>query len=150
MKLVVPPPLQGLAFGVAMWLLSRALPAYSAAFVGQKFLAGALIITGLASDVVAVCAFFKARTTVNPLRPANSSTLVNNGLYRYSRNPMYLGLLAILTGWAIWLANPLNLILLIGFIFYITEFQIKPEEQVLQDKFSTQYADYCRQVRRWI
>ncbi|MEO1475370.1 MAG: isoprenylcysteine carboxylmethyltransferase family protein, partial [Pseudomonadota bacterium] len=90
------------------------------------------------------------RTTVNPLRPDKATHLVVTGLYRISRNPMYLGLAILLTGWGLYLGDAANLAVLAAFIGFITIFQIKPEEEILRSKFGDDYIDYCRRVRRWI
>jgi protein-S-isoprenylcysteine O-methyltransferase Ste14 len=150
MRLLIPPPIQGLIFGVAMWQLARLLPQFAMSFPGDRYVAGAFIIVGLLIDLTAVLAFFAAKTTISPLKPQNTNSLVISGLYKISRNPMYLGMLMILTGWTIWLGNPLNAVLLAGFIAYITYAQIRPEETALHEKFGADYDDYCRRVRRWI
>lgn len=150
MRPIIPPPLQGLIFGVAMWLTARFLPQFGMNFPGQTYITGALVVIGLAINLTAVRAFFAAKTTVNPLQPEKANSLVITGLFKISRNPMYLGMLLILTGWAVWLGNPLNIVFLAGFAAYITYSQIKPEEAVLREKFGQDYADYCQRVRRWI
>jgi protein-S-isoprenylcysteine O-methyltransferase Ste14 len=63
---------------------------------------------------------------------------------------MYLGLLLLLTAWAIWLSNPVALIFLPVFMLYMTLFQIRPEEKALLDKFGSEYLAYMRSVRRWL
>lgn len=150
MKLVVPPPLQGLITGAAMWWLNRALPAFAFSFPGHKALALTFIAAAIGIELTAVAMFFRARTTVNPLAPHKSKVLVAKGLYRISRNPMYLGLALLLTGWLLWLGNPLNALLLIAFVLYITAFQIKPEEAALREIFGEDFDTYAHQVRRWI
>ena len=150
MRLLIPPPIQGLIFGAAMWLLARFLPQFAMSFPGQIYIAGICFVIGVGIELIAVRAFFAAKTTVNPLKPENANKLVISGLYKISRNPMYLGLLIFLTGWTIWLGNPLNVGLLVLFVAYITYSQIKPEEAVLREKFGSDYDDYCRRVRRWI
>ncbi len=150
MKLIIPPPVQGLITGAAMWFVDLQLDTLSLSLPFQKYVAGSLIAIGLVIELIAIAAFVKAKTTVNPLQPSKANTLVVQGLYRISRNPMYLGLATLLTGWLTWLANPVNIALLIGFLTYITVFQIKPEEAVLREKFGAEYDAYCRRVRRWI
>jgi protein-S-isoprenylcysteine O-methyltransferase Ste14 len=87
---------------------------------------------------------------VDPFHPEEASMLVTNGVFRYSRNPMYVSLLCVLIGWAIWLGSMLNLFLIAGFVSYITIFQIKPEEEVLKTLFGEAYEQYCSNVRRWM
>ena len=150
MKLIIPPPVQGLIFGTAMWFADKSFGALSYSLPGQKPVAYVLIGVGLLIELIAVGAFIKAKTTVNPLKPSSANRLVIEGLYRISRNPMYLGLAILLSGWLVWLSNPVNLVLLAAFIGYITLFQIKPEEAALRDKFGADYDAYCAKVRRWI
>ena len=84
------------------------------------------------------------------MQPQQTSELVTTGIYRLSRNPMYLGLLLVLTSWGIYLSNFLVLAVLPLFIFYITKFQIIPEERVMREKFGESFQDYKQSVRRWI
>jgi protein-S-isoprenylcysteine O-methyltransferase Ste14 len=97
-----------------------------------------------------VIEFRRAKTTVNPLTPEASSMVVRSGIYRYSRNPMYLGMLLGLGGLATLLANPFNLMLLPLFVLFLNQFQIIPEENALIDKFGQDFRDYQAQVRRWL
>ena len=94
--------------------------------------------------------FRKAKTTMNPFKPDTSSALVSHGVYRFTRNPMYVGLLITLLGWAAFLWQPWALFFLPLFVLYITQFQIKPEERVLSSLFGTEYAEYMAKVRRWL
>lgn len=148
MQTKIPPPVIGIGFGVLMWLVAS--NAGGMHFPGQPLLAALLMLCGALIDLASVAAFLGARTTVNPLRPERAEKLVVIGFFRYSRNPMYLGMLLILTGWAIWLGQPLNVIMLIAFVYCINELQIKPEEQALQTRFGDEYREYCQQVRRWL
>ncbi|MCG8442480.1 MAG: isoprenylcysteine carboxylmethyltransferase family protein [Caulobacterales bacterium] len=150
MKLLVPPPVQALLAGLAMWGMARIAPALSFAFPGQRPAAIALAAAGLTVDLIALAAFRRAKTTINPMRPGKTSALVAEGLYRYSRNPMYVGALLVLTGWAAWLGNPLNLAVLAVFVVAITELQIKPEEAMLRETFGAEYVAYAKRVRRWL
>jgi protein-S-isoprenylcysteine O-methyltransferase Ste14 len=98
----------------------------------------------------AIVAFRRAKTTVNPITPEATTTMLTSGLYRFSRNPMYLGLLLVLIGWAIFLSNLLAFALLPLFVLYMNRFQIIPEERVLSGKFAHQFTAYKKTVRRWI
>jgi len=71
-------------------------------------------------------------------------------MYTFTRNPMYLGMLLLLIGWVFWVGNPLGVPMLFVYVWYLTRFQIKPEERVLAELFGDQYIDYMRQVRRWL
>lgn len=150
MKPIIPPPIIGLVCAFAMWALANSAPGLVITFPGQFWFAFLIAGAGLAIDLVSMAAFFKRKTTVNPLTPSKTNTLVIEGLYRFSRNPMYLGMLLILIGWALWLGNIINIIPIFLFIWIINEAQIKPEEKALQELFGDDYDAYCKRVRRWI
>ncbi|MGE6239514.1 methyltransferase family protein, partial [Aeromonas media] len=93
--------------------------------------------------------FRRERTSVHPVRLQQSRVLVTRGVYRISRNPMYLGLLCWLLALACYLGGPwvwLGPLLLLG---WLTRFQILPEERALRARFGISYVQYCRRVRRW-
>ncbi len=150
MKLFIPPPLYGLLFFAAMWWLDKLVPQFSFYFMGQLSFAIIIGLMGLAIDIIAIISFLKTKTTINPLAPQNTNSIVTTGLYRYSRNPMYVGLFCLLVAAALWLGNILNVFLLLIFLFLITVFQIKPEEAILAKKFGASYQHYCQRVRRWL
>jgi len=150
MKLMIPPVVQVIASAIAMWLFKKQFPLLDFALIHQHLISGALIACGLMITIIAVVDFRKAKTTVNPTAPSQANTLVIKGLYRFSRNPMYVGFLTILSGWAIGIGNIGALGIILVFIWYMTVFQIKPEEQALKDKFGADYEAYCEKVRRWI
>lgn len=92
----------------------------------------------------------RRHTTINPLSPRKSTALVTGGVYRFTRNPMYLGMACLLTAWAVWLAALLAFAGPVLFVLYITRFQIRPEERVLTELFGLPYTDYTQRVRRWL
>ncbi|MFN3960548.1 MAG: methyltransferase family protein [Parvularculaceae bacterium] len=147
---LIPPPVLALACGGLMWLVARQAPLPAVDFPGRLGLAAALAGAGLLIDLVSVAAFIRARTTVNPLAPEKANALVVEGLYRVSRNPMYLGMLLILLGWGLWLGQPLALIVVAGLVLLIERMQIVPEERALEEKFGDDYRAYRKRVRRWI
>lgn len=110
----------------------------------------AIAVLGVALAANAAFHFKRANTTIDPTKPNESTALVTSGVYRFTRNPMYLGLLLVLIGWIVFLGNPFATVMLVVFIAYITQFQIRPEEQVMALKFGEVYSNYCRNVRRWI
>ncbi|MFK7954939.1 MAG: isoprenylcysteine carboxylmethyltransferase family protein [Lysobacterales bacterium] len=151
LQLLVPPPVVAIVFVALVWGLSRYWPAPGLLPDGARlWLAGGLIALALILDLSALWAFRKAQTTVNPLSPERSRSIVRTGPYRVSRNPMYLGMALILTAWVVWRGQPLGLFLVAGFLAYLTVFQIKPEEAALAAKFGEPYGDYLRSVRRWL
>ena len=150
MKLKIPPPLQALIIASLMWGLDQLMPVAKIIIPGKLVFIILLVILGSLIDLSAIYAFVKVNTTVNPLKPDSASTLVISGIFKFSRNPMYLGMLLLLTAWAIWLGNFFNVALLVLFPLYITFFQIKPEEKALTELFSDSYIQYCAETRRWI
>lgn len=113
-------------------------------------IAGLVALLGGALCLAGVLSFRRAQTTVNPLVPSNASTLVASGVYRYSRNPMYLGFAIVLLAWAIFLGVPQAALGVVGFVIYMNRFQIAPEEQALQQRFGEAFSRYRQQVRRWL
>lgn len=150
LELKVPPLLVWLVIAGAMLGVAYAVPALSFALPGRSAIALALAVVGAAVATAGVIAFRERRTTVNPLTPSASSSIVSSGVYRVSRNPMYLGFLLALAGWAVYLSNAGAVLLLIVFIAYMTQYQIKPEERALLDKFGSEFAQYMSRVRRWL
>jgi protein-S-isoprenylcysteine O-methyltransferase Ste14 len=133
-----------------MWIVSWTVPAFRFLIPARHFLAVSLAIAGAAISALGVAAFWRARTTVNPMKPESSSYLVVLGVYTLTRNPMYLGFLLALAGWAIFLSNGLAFLLLPAFIFYMNRFQIEPEERVLTALFGSDFVAYKSRVRRWL
>ena len=148
--LKIPPPVIGLLIAIAMWLLSKYLPIYPVVFPYQTAVAAVVLVIGLVIDFSALWSFRKAKTTINPLKPENSSSVVTTGIYRYSRNPMYLGMLLILVAIAIYLCSVSPFLLLPVFVWIITVNQIIPEEKILTGLFGHPYIEYLTAVRRWI
>lgn len=150
LELRLPPPVVALLAGSGMGCLAGRFPAWSLDYPGRLPIAVTLALLGLACDVLGLIAFARRQTTLNPFRPHAASVFVRHGIYRFSRNPMYLGLASMLAGWAAYLANPLVWLLLPAFVAYLTRFQIIPEERALTLKFGADYLDYLHSVRRWI
>jgi protein-S-isoprenylcysteine O-methyltransferase Ste14 len=150
LELRVPPVVVMLVAGLAMWLLDRLVPGPGGLVRLRAVVALALLAVGVAIVLAGVREFRRASTTVNPLKPAGASAMVRSGIYGHSRNPMYLGMLLALGGWAAWLASPLALLGLPAFVAYLNRYQIGPEERVLAALFSEEFADYRRSVRRWL
>lgn len=150
LELRVPPLVLVLLSAAGMRLLARGWPQWTLDWPGRTPLALGLAVAGAAVVVAGVAAFRRARTTVNPTTPQASSALVVRGVYRFSRNPMYLGFLLALCGLAVYLAHPLAAALLPLFVAYMNRFQIGPEERALAVRFGHQYTDYMSHVRRWL
>lgn len=146
----VPPPVVMLAVALLMWLAARRLPPVAVDFPGRTAAAVLLGAAGLAAAVAGALAFRRARTTLNPLRPDRAAALVAGGIFRYTRNPMYLGDLLVLLGWGVYLGSLPALLLSLLFVIWIERRQIPAEEAALAARFGEAYATYRRRVRRWI
>jgi protein-S-isoprenylcysteine O-methyltransferase Ste14 len=146
----IPPPLIALAAAVAMWLVARSYPGWAMPLERRGAVAIAVALVGVMIDIAGAIQFRRARTTLTPLNPAAASALVISGIYRFSRNPMYLGVAIVLLAWAIYLSHPLALLGVVAFAAYIHRFQIIPEEKALRALFPGAYEAYARQVRRWL
>ena len=145
----VPPPLIMLGIGAAMGTSLGTSPAA----LPFPLRAGITAFFFLAAGVFgfpAFSAFRRAKTTINPVEIDQASSLVTGGIYRLTRNPMYVGLALLLCAWAAWLARPIAAFGPLVFVFYITRFQILPEERVLLSKFGKAYEAYRKSVRRWL
>lgn len=150
MKLLIPPPVQAIIFAGLMWLISEQFPEFGFSGSFQQPLAILICIIGIGIDLVSVGLFAREKTTVSPFSPEKTSALITSGLYQYTRNPMYLGMVCILTGLAVWLGNYASFLMIPCFIWYITKLQIIPEEEVLLEKFGVEYGEYMLRVRRWV
>lgn len=146
----IPPPLLMIVTGAIMatTMLEPAPPFLPVAW--RWGLAGVCLGAAGLFGFPAFGAFGRAKTTINPVRIDDASSLVTTGVYRVTRNPMYVALTLLLCAWAAWLARPLAPLGPIAFMAFITVFQILPEERVLAAKFGEAYADYRRAVRRWL
>ena len=150
MTLRIPPLFQLALLVGAGWSLSEVFPSLSyfsgvALMAGWSFIAAGLIIT-----LIAVGLFRRTRTTVNPFTPQETNALVTTGIYKLSRNPMYVGMAAFLTGTALLLQNYAALVPVPLFFLSITFLQILPEERVLAEKFGEDFDDYRETTARWL
>ena len=150
LELKIPPVALVLIIALLMWLGAAYVPGLRIHFPFQSIAACVLGLSGIIVCTLGVLEFKRARTTVNPTRPQSSSSLVTTGMYRHTRNPMYLGFLLILIGWAIITGAILAIFGLPTFVLYMNRFQIEPEERVLTGLFGDQFKTYCSAARRWI
>jgi len=150
LELKIPPPVLALVFGSAMYACARAAAVLALQIPGRTVLAAALAAAGIAVDLAAAVSFLRARTTINPMKPGSTRALVTSGVYRLSRNPMYVGLTLVMFAWGVHLASALALALAAGFVPCLKRLQILPEERILREKFGSGYDEYARRVRRWI
>lgn len=150
LELRIVPDMVWLTVVACMWGATRVVHSFDLP-LAVRIATGALFaILGMGLVQAAGVSFRRARTTVDPTRPDSTSSLVVSGVYRFSRNPIYLGMAIILLGWAAFLMNILSLALVAVFVGYITRFQIVPEERALSARFGAEYASYQAKVRRWL
>jgi protein-S-isoprenylcysteine O-methyltransferase Ste14 len=150
LDLRVPPPVVALLAALAMWGVSRDAAASAAPEHVRLPLVIALAIVGAAFDLSGLIAFRRARTTINPMKPHSTSSMVDSGVYRVTRNPMYVGLVFLLCAWAVFLWSWWALPGPFAFAAYIGRFQIAPEEKALTALFGAEYLAYKAKVRRWL
>jgi protein-S-isoprenylcysteine O-methyltransferase Ste14 len=150
LELKVPPLALVLLIAGAMWFAAMQLPSLTFMLPWRHGLAATIFGGGILFMLAGLYEFRKAMTSFNPMIPDAASSVVTSGIYRISRNPMYMGFLLTLTGWAIFLSHPLPFFLLPGFVLYMNRFQILPEERALSAKFGGEYDSYKQCVRRWL
>ena len=150
LELKVPPVAVVLVAAGLMWLVAWAAPALG---FGNPFripVAVSLVVAGAVTSALGVVSFRRAGTTVNPMKPDTASSLVAEGIYRLTRNPMYLGFLVALLGWAVFLSSIPAFLVLPAFVLYMNRFQIEPEERALAARFGESFTQYEASVRRWL
>lgn len=150
LDLKVPPPVILILSAALAWMVARATPGLAYLLPARTPFSVILVLAGVGLALSGLLAFRKARTTPNPHTPEKSVSIVRSGPYRFTRNPMYLGLAVVLLGFCAYLANPLALVAVVVFVAYMTRFQIMPEERILLGKFGEPYAQYTSSVRRWL
>jgi protein-S-isoprenylcysteine O-methyltransferase Ste14 len=150
LELKVPPPVVVVITSLSMWLTPPILLNIFIANTWCSSLGAILMLLGVLTDAYAAVMFFTAKTTISPIAPQKSSTLIVNGPFKLTRNPMYLGMAILLVGWALVLQNPLALLGPIFFVIYITRFQILPEERILSQKWGDAYTAYKSKTKRWL
>ncbi len=150
LELKIPPPAVAVLMAGAMWGISLVAPLLEVPAFIRVAVAVTIALAGGGFSLAGVISFRRARTTVNPMKPEMTSSLVCSGIYRVTRNPMYVGLLFILVAWAVFLSSAWALLGPLTFVLYINRFQIAPEERVLSAMFGTGYSAYKSRVRRWL
>lgn len=146
----IPPPAVAVVTAGAMWGIAQLGPLIDISPLLRVTVAVACALIGGAFNVAGMVAFQQARTTLSPMRPDQASALVTTGVYRITRNPMYVGGAILLISWAVYLSSPWALFGPIFFVLYVTKLQILPEERSLSAMFGNDFDDYCARVRRWL
>ena len=150
LELKMPPMLLAMLLLAAMWGLSRCEPHFAIPAAARIAAALLISVAGLSFITLGMLAFRRFRTTFDPTRPGRASSFVSSGVYRVTRNPMYLGALLLLVAWAVFLAAAWAFSGPVFFYLYIGRFQIEPEERILAGLFGDEYASYVARVRRWL
>jgi protein-S-isoprenylcysteine O-methyltransferase Ste14 len=145
----IPPPIVVLVVALLMWWGAQGaetvdLPA------ALRWGLIILFVAALGATVLGLREFARAKTTFNPVKIDEASSLVTGGVFRLSRNPMYVGMVSLLLAWAVYLAVPWTLLGPAAFVAFITRFQIIPEERVMRAKFGAAFEEYAKRVRRWV
>lgn len=148
MKNKIPPPVVTFFFGLCIYLTQEYFPEYNLKFL--TLVSYIFYIVGLSILILAVSLFKKQNTTVNPIKIENASFLVTSGVFKYSRNPMYLGMALILSGLALMFNLIGGTLFTLLFTIYITKFQIRPEEEVMERLFGDDFLKYKHNVRMWL
>ena len=151
MKTKIPPPLVALIAMLLTFLSRDYLDIFYLHPHLQRTLFLLFLVIGVSVIFLATRQFKISKTTVNPLKPETASSLVTSGIFRRTRNPMYLGLTSLLISFSIYFSSVFGIIIYLPlFVSYITIFQIIPEEDAMNKLFSNDYKSYCLKVRRWI
>lgn len=146
----IPPLALTFLAGVGAWATAKVLPALRFESANLDVVAAGLGLLGVGCSLLGVISFRRARTTVNPLKPGAASALVVSGVYRFTRNPMYLGFLCLLLGEIACLGSPVALLAASALVIYLNRFQIAPEESALRERFGAEFVTYTARVPRWL
>lgn len=150
LELKIPPPLVGIVISAAMWFAKDFAPVFDLTLSVRITIAAFVLCLAGYFGIAGTVAFRRAKTTVNPLKPQNSSVLVTSGVYQITRNPMYVSFTLILVAWMVYLASITSVAGPVLYMLYITRFQIKPEERILQGIFGEAFTAYMQRTRRWL
>ena len=150
LELKIPPAAQFLLFVIGMWVAAKYVPSLAVDIPFRRALVVLFFCLSAFVAIPAIAAFRSAGTTVDPRYPDKASRLVVRGVFRYSRNPMYLGLLFLLIAWAVYLSNLVAFAGLPLFVLTMNRLQILPEEAAMEAEFGDEFRTYRESVRRWI
>ena len=148
MKTKIPPPIIALICIVINYLSTYLINPIK--FPNIEIIGGLILLLGVVTAVLATLLFKKDKTTVNPRNPEKTTTLVTNGIFSITRNPMYLGLFFSISSTILFFGSWFGIIILMFFVWYINKFQIIPEEEAMEKLFGGKYSEYRQKVRRWI
>ncbi|QUJ70605.1 isoprenylcysteine carboxylmethyltransferase family protein (plasmid) [Photobacterium sp. GJ3] len=146
----IPPVVLWLLTALGMKLAAPYLPVWPLGALPALIAAMGMTLAGCTVAVLGVWEFRRKHTTVDPRQPEKVSVLVTSGVFRYSRNPMYVGLASLLVAQTCYLQSPCLLLGVLFFIAYMNRFQIIPEARAMIQRFGDSYLNDQRQVRRWL
>jgi len=132
-----------------MWCISLVAPTIEVNTMARGMISLVILVFGIFC-LARVVSIKKAKTTINPLEPEAATSLVSSGIYKITRNPMYVGFALGLVAWSVYLSSPIAFIGILAFIWFIARFQIVPVERALTEIFSLEYIEYQETVRRWL
>ncbi|HKJ84040.1 MAG TPA: isoprenylcysteine carboxylmethyltransferase family protein [Mariprofundaceae bacterium] len=150
MHLKIPPPIVALICGLLIWRSNILFPVIPSDADMRTGIAVVLAAIAAMIDLSALAGFIRSRTTIDPRYPHRTSWIVTTGIYRHTRNPMYLGLALMLSALSAYLGTVAGPAIVVLFVWYTTIFQIIPEERVLETRFGEDYRRYKERVRRWL
>ena len=146
--LKIPPPLLVLILVIANYFSSKKIDLIH--LPNQDLISILILLIGIFILINPIFKFIKSKTTIDPIKFKKVNKLITSGIYKYSRNPMYLGLLMIVISNTIFFLNIFSITTPILFYFWINKFQIKREEIFLTEKFGKEYSLYKAKTRRWV
>ena len=144
----IPPPLIVLTLIISIYFSSKKIDLINIPF--QLEISFFILFVGILIFIYPVLQFIKSKTTVDPIKFKKVNKLVTSGVFKYSRNPMYLGMLMIVLSTSIFYLNIYSILTPFLFIFWINKFQIKREEAFLTEKFGKEYLSYKNKTKRWL
>ncbi|MFQ3251245.1 MAG: protein-S-isoprenylcysteine O-methyltransferase Ste14 [Glaciecola sp.] len=150
LELRIPPAAVAILLVMAMWGINQVTPSIAISWPIRIAVVVLMLVVSISILLLSIREFSKAKTTLTPLEPERASALLQSGVFAFTRNPIYLAQLICLIAFAVILANAFALLGAVLFYFYLTEFQIKPEERALKECFGEEYLAYLNRVRRWL
>lgn len=133
---------------LVMLLLHLIAPVFELINYPWNLLGVVPLLTGVSFNLIADAAFKKAKTTVKPFE--TSSALITDGVFRFSRHPMYFGMVLILLGMAIFMGSITPFIIVAVFTVLMEFVFVKTEENMLAQQFGSAWQDYRKKVRKWL
>jgi len=144
----IPPPILVMILVISNYFSSKKIDLFY--LPNQNFISILILLIGMLILINPIFKFIKSKTTIDPIKFKKVNKLITSGIYKYSRNPMYLGLLMIVISTSIFYLNIFSITTPFLFYFWINRFQIKREEIFLTEKFGKEYVSYKTKTRRWI